>query len=140
MGRFLSVLQTEDTGQETSDGRRIWRVLSPFIYQSDVLGKTITVEKDFLTDFESSPRLPFIYFLTGDVTFSGAVVHDWLFHHHEVCDEETANKVLFEAMQSEGVSWWRRKLIYAGVQIGGKAPWEEDGSGNGHTVVNGRIV
>jgi len=68
------------------------------------------------------------------------VLHDWLFHHHEVCDEATANKVLMEAMMVEGIPACRRAGIYAGVALGGKSSWEEDGKGNGHTIVDGRIV
>lgn len=140
MGKFVTPLDVENIDDLTNEGRGIWKVMLPFIFQSDVLKTTISVERGFLTDFASVPRAPFIYWLVGDTSHKAAVIHDWLFHNHNVCDESTANRVLLEAMETEGIPWWRRKLIYWGVQIGGESPWEEDGKGNGHTVVDGRIV
>ena len=93
-----------------------------------------------MTDYASVPRLPFIYCLFGDSSHSSAVIHDWLYHHHEVCDEQTANKVLLEACKAEGIPAWRRLGIYLGVKLGGESSWEEDGRGNGHQLVGGVIV
>lgn len=140
MGRYLSPLRDECVDDTANDGRGIWRILEPFVFQSDVLGRTITVEKDFLTDYASVPRWPFIYWMFGDTSHKAAVLHDWLFHHHEFCDEQTANKVLLEAMEASGIPWWRRKGIYYGVVIGGRSSWEEDGRSDGHSIVDGKIV
>ncbi len=140
MSAFLSDLETECVDDLANSGRGVWRVLVPFIYQSDILGKTIAVEPGFLTDYASVPRVPLAYLLCGDTSHKAAVIHDWLFHHHEVCDEQTANKVLLEAMEVEGIPAWRRWMIYAGVYIGGASPWAEDGKGNGHSIVDGQIV
>jgi hypothetical protein len=140
MAQFLTNLVTECIDDTAAGGRGFWKVLEPFTYQSDVLGKTITVEPGFITDYASVPRLPLTYFLFGDTTHKAAVIHDWLFHHHEVCDEDTANKVLLEAAKAEGIPNWRRIGIYLGVEIGGDTPWAEDGKGNGHTIVDGKIV
>lgn len=140
MSAFLSELNTVEVDDLAASGRGFWKLHEPFIYQSDLLGKTITVEKDFITDFASVPRLPIIYWLLGDMAHKAAVIHDWLFHHHEVCDEQTANLVLREAAQAEGVVHWRKMAIYLGVKWGGKSSWEEDARGDGHTIVDGRIV
>lgn len=140
MSQFLSKLNTECIDDTAAGGRGFWKITEPFVYQSDVLGKTITVEPDFITDYASVPRLPLIYWLFGDTSHEAAVLHDWLFHHHEVCDEQTANLVLREASQVEGIPHWRLMGIYLGVKFGGESSWEADGRGNGHTVVDGRII
>lgn len=140
MSAFLTELETENVDDLDAEGRGFWRIIAPFEYQSDLLGRTITVEVGFLTDYASVPRLPVTYMLFGDTSHKSAVIHDWLYHHHEVCDEQTANKVLFEAMTVEGIPAWRRWGIYLGVKIGGESGWVGDGKGNGHTIVNGQIV
>lgn len=140
MGKILDRLDVECIDDLECSGRGIWKVEKPFRFQSDILGMTITVEKGFMTDFCSVPRLPFTYWLLGDRAHQSGVIHDWLFHHHDVCDEQTANKVLFEAMVAENIPAWCRILIYLGVVVGGESSWEEDSCGNGHRVIDGRIV
>ena len=139
MSKFLTPLITECLDDTLADGRGIWIIDEDFSYQSDLLGKTITVEKGFLTDFASVPRLPFAYWFFGDSSHKAAVIHDWLFHHHEVCDEQTANNVLREAMAVEGIPAWRAYGIYMGVKVGGQSSWEADAKGNGHSIVDGAI-
>ena len=136
----MTELVTECVDDTAASGRGFWRVKEPFVYQSDILKKRITVEPGFLTDYASVPRVPVAYLLFGDTSHRAAVIHDWLYHHHEVCDESTANSVLLEAMEVEGIPAWRRWGIYMGVKIGGSSSWQVDGLGNGHTIINGTIV
>lgn len=140
MSAFLTELEVICVDETANGGRGIWRVEKDFVYQSDILSKTITVEAGFLTDFASVPRVPFAYWLFGDTTHKPPVIHDWLFHHHEICDEHTANRVLLEAMEVANVPEWRRVAIYEGVEIGGESSWENDSHGNGHQEVDGQIV
>ena len=112
MSKFLSDLNVICVDDLACDGRGIWRVMQPFSYYSDLLGKIITVEPGFLTDYASVPRMPVAYLLFGDTSHRAAVIHDWLFHHHEICDEEIANQVLLEASKVEGIPKWRRFGIY----------------------------
>jgi len=140
MSAFLSKLEVENVSDLDAQGRGIWKITAPFIYQSDVLNATITVEQGFLTDYVSVPRIPFAYWLCGDTSHLPAVLHDWLFHHHEVCNEKTANAVLLEAMKVNGEPEWRCEMIWLGVAAGGQSSWEEDAAGNGHIIVNGQIV
>lgn len=137
---FLSALEVECVDDTASSGRGIWRLTAPLRYYSDVLGRQIEVEAGFLTDYASVPRIPFAYWLFGDTSHRAAAIHDWLFHHHEICDEATANTVLLEAMTVEGIPAWRRAGIYAGVVVGGRSAWLEDGRSTGHSIVAGRIV
>ena len=140
MSAFLTDLDARLVDDTAASGRGVWRILAPFKYKSDLLGHVITVEPGFLTDYASVPRVPVAYLLFGDTTHAAAVIHDWLYHHHEVCDEATANLVLLEAAKVERIPHWRRLGIYLGVKFGGKSSWEEDGRGNGHQLVDGVIV
>jgi len=139
-GIFLSDLHVACVNDLDASGRGIWRITEPFKYWSDILKRRIVVEPGFLTDYASVPRVPLAYLLFGDTCHRAAVIHDWLYHHHEVCDEQTANKVLLEACKAEGVPAWRRLGIYLGVKLGGTSSWEEDGRGDGHRLVNGQII
>jgi hypothetical protein len=140
MSKFLTDLETTCVNDLDASGRGIWRVNAPFVYQSDLLGKAITVEPGFLTDYASVPRVPVAYLLFGDTSHKAAVLHDWLYHHHEVCDEAMANQVLLEASAAEGITAWRRWGIYLGVKVGGQSSWEDDGRSDGHSLVDGQIV
>lgn len=137
---FLTALEVVCVDDTACSGRGIWRLISPLRYYSEVLGRAVEIEAGFLTDFASVPRVPVAYWLFGDTSHRAAVVHDWLFHHHEVCDEATANRVLLEAMTVERIPAWRRLGIYVGVAIGGASSWRADGNSNGHSIFDGRVV
>lgn len=138
--KFLSVLDASCIYPLANGGRGVWRIDKPLIFESKILNKRIEIEVGFLTDYASTPRLPFVYWLFGDTGKYESVVHDWLYHHHEVCDEATANLVLLEAAIAIGTPRWTRMGLYLGVEFGGKTSWEEDGRGDGHTFVDGRII
>jgi hypothetical protein len=93
---FLSALRVEQIEDTSHDGRGTWTLIDPLVYDSDVAGKVITVPTGFVTDFASVPRVPFAYWIAGDVAHPAAVVHDWLYSSHEV-DRPTADAVLEEA-------------------------------------------
>ena len=44
MSAFVTGLEVECIDDLANSGRGIWKVTAPFVYQSDVLGKTITIE------------------------------------------------------------------------------------------------
>lgn len=140
MSGFLTSLNTQRVSDNLCSGRGVDRITRPFAYESDLLGRIVIVEPGFLTDYASVPRVPLGYLLLGGRAAQPAVIHDWLYHHHEVCDEDTANRVLFEAMVADGTPGWVRALIYLGVKIGGASSWGADGAGNGHSIVDGCIV
>lgn len=119
MSAFLSGLKVELATDST------WRLTEPLIYQSDVLGKTITVPAGFVTDFASVPRLPVAYLLAGGEANEAAVIHDYLYHSHDV-PRADADAVLEEAMGVTGQPWWRRKLMWAGVRVFGGTPYAND--------------
>ncbi|MFH2076618.1 MAG: DUF1353 domain-containing protein, partial [Pseudomonadota bacterium] len=59
MSKFLTELDARLVKDD-----RIWKLDSPLIYESDLLG-LIEVPEGFETDLASVPRVPFVYMLWG---------------------------------------------------------------------------
>lgn len=126
MSPFLSGLDvTLVQDADEAHPRALWRLNAPLVYYSERLRREITVPKGFLTDFASVPRLPLVYLLAGGEADRAALVHDWLYHSHEV-SRANADAILDEAMAATGQPWWRRKLMWLGVRVGGSGPYDED--------------
>ena len=115
----MSSFKTELDAQ-LIDNDRIWIILSPLVYDSDLVGE-VTIPKNFQTDFASVPRLPVIYLLYGDRAHRESVVHDYLYRIDSlpVVSYNTANRVFLEAMKCRGKSRFVRWGMYAGVCLGG---------------------
>lgn len=97
-------------------------VLSPFSFWSQVLNARVCVEAGFQTDYASTPRLLWqVLPPTGRYT-KAAVIHDWLYTHQGVTRAE-ADAVFYEAMEHLGVHWLTRRVMWAGVRLGGWVPW-----------------
>jgi len=79
---------------------------------------TIIVPADFISDLDSIPRIPIAYVALKNRAPRAAVLHDHLYASRElprkVCDD-----IFLCAMTEEGLGWWSRNTIYAGVRIGG---------------------
>lgn len=107
---FLSKLDVEsfDNGK--------WILLEAFCVKIDE--EVICVPSGYETDFASIPRLPFVFLIFGNTATRSSVIHDWLYtlgtRPREWCDE-----VFREAMKLDGLSAWRRQLMYMGVRAGG---------------------
>lgn len=124
MSKFLCQLDMRlmwgPTGEplKNRDGRQLFQLLADFSYQSDVAKCTFTVPAGFVTDLASIPRIPFLYDALAEVTIEPPVIHDYLYSK-AIGTRAMADKVLLEAMEVTGVPWIKRKLIYAGVRVGG---------------------
>lgn len=115
--RFITKLTVELQG----DGR--WVLRRSLAYRSFLLG-LVTVPAGFDTDFASVPRVPVVFWLTGDTAKEAAVVHDWLYRTQKVT-RKMADQVLAEAATC-GIPpepHWRRLLLYAGVRAFGWWSW-----------------
>ncbi len=114
VSKFLSALRMEyvdgDTGQ--------WLLLEPLVYRSDIAKRDITVPAGFPTDLASTPRIPLLYELFGNVAHRAAVVHDYLYTSGRE-SRAMADAVMREACAATGVPWWRRWGMWAGVRLGG---------------------
>ena len=115
MSKFLTKLVTENL-HETDDQ---WQMLTEDLrYQSDKLNTVLVINKGFITDFASVPRLPIIFALFGDTSKEAATVHDYL-RRTLICSRETADAVFLEASKATRVPGWRRNLMWAAVRVFG---------------------
>lgn len=119
MSRFATCLEVSLIDENSNTGRGTWRVLVPLVYVSDLTNSTYTVPANFETDFATIPRLPLVFALFGDCAHRAAVLHDWLYTTKKV-SQSTADVLLLEAMESTGISTWRRYAIYYAVRLFGK--------------------
>lgn len=116
MSKFLTDLRVKSLND------REWLLLDDLVYASDVMGGLITVPTGFITDLASVPRLPLAYLLAGGKANRPAVVHDFLYVEL-IGTRAQADAVFLEAMEVDGQSWWRRRLMYTAVRLGGWAPY-----------------
>ena len=116
MAKFLTELVAKKID------RKFWELTAPLVYDSDLLGLTMTIDTGFKTDFASIPRAPLAYWLVGGMAEASATVHDKLYQI-QTCTRKEADDVMLEAMKAEGIERWRRNLIYAGVRAGGWYTW-----------------
>ena len=117
-----SKVQTHLDVREIDDSH--WTLLSEFVYDSKIAGARIVVQAGFVTDFASVPRVPLAFWLVGDTAHMAAVVHDFLYQSG-IFPRLIADKVLYEAMLVTNVVWWKARLIYLGVRVGGSVPWDK---------------
>lgn len=120
---FLTKLNAVRIG--TYQGRGLWQLYTPLVYASALLRRTVSVPKDFITDFASVPRIPGIWWIAGGMADEAAVIHDWMYNR-KVGTRKIADKVFLEAMKASGVSFWRRYTMYAAVRALG---WRYYGKG-----------
>lgn len=110
----LETITRDDTLEE---------LLAPLVYRSAILKRDVIVPVGFSTDLASVPRVPLAYMLAGGTAKKAAVVHDYLYTER-LCSRAEADAVLEEAMTASGQPWWRIKLMWAGVRLGGGSHWE----------------
>lgn len=115
------------------DGKR-WKVLESFTYRlcepSGV--QFVRIERGFITDFASMP-LNVIFRSPGGKWDKPSVIHDCMYKTAYVSVEGQdeprpitrgeADDIFLEAMEVAGVDWLRRRIIYAGVRVGGWRAW-----------------
>ena len=120
MSQFLTTLVARHaTPQESNTRFGVWYLEKELRYRSDILGRVVVVPVGFVTDFASVPRyLPFAYALFGSTANASAVIHDYLVRRSALSWKEAA-EVFLEAMETEGIVWWKRKLMYWGVRLAG---------------------
>lgn len=82
---------------------------------------TIIVPTGFRTDFASTPRLPVVYLVAGNVATKAAVIHNYLYSgkSRPRVSRELADCIFREASEVIGVSRFRRWMMWAGVRMGG---------------------
>lgn len=112
---------TELHAQEGKSGE--WKLDRDLIYQANG-GEIITVPAGFETDLASIPRAFQILIPVNGKHRKPAVIHDYLYANR-IGKRGRADSVFLEAMKSVGVSWWKRRLMYAAVRVGGRFFWKD---------------
>lgn len=125
MSKFLSRLYLVDA-DDTDTGR--WFLYAPLVFDSTVAGRIITVPAGFPTDLASTPRIPIIYEMLGNIGRRAAVVHDYLYTSGRE-SRAIADAVLREACTVNGVPGWKSWLMWVGVRIGGGSHYTETPAG-----------
>lgn len=112
-------LNTLDTRLIDDSGSGKWLLLSPFVYDSKLIGRVV-VPKGYITDFASVPRIAVAYWLAGNTCRRAATVHDWL------CDggppkvsRSMADAVFNEIAIVYGIPWWRRIPMWTAIRLYG---------------------
>lgn len=111
---FLLPLRTEILDDEYDI------LVERFLYYSAHLGRAVEVEKGFITNYSSVPRMPVAYWLFGGVGKKPAVIHDWLYTRCDVSRKD-ADEVFAEACKVAGISAWRRGPMWLMVRLFGGA-------------------
>ena len=103
------------------DGKH-WKTEADFEVNIDGFRiKYILIEPDFVFDFASTPRFLWSIFppATGKYTIP-ATVHDYLYKTKRLARKE-ADDIFLYLMEQEGVTLWKRYVLYLGVRLfGGK--------------------
>jgi hypothetical protein len=81
MSRFLSTCDVRYL-PEWEGGRQLRMLLAPLVYESDVLGATVTVPAGLVFDGQSIPRT--LAGLSGPECTEAGGVHDWLYLGHHL--------------------------------------------------------
>lgn len=120
--KMKSEFKTELEISVCPENEGIYILDAPLVYESELLGKTVTVPKDFYTDLASVPRVPIAYMFYGGRSHREAVIHDYLYRvdSDPVVTCMIANRVFLEAMIARGKS--KLKVAYPmflGVCAGG---------------------
>lgn len=120
---FLTPLKTE-YASESED-----RLLQDFVILHGQ--RKIVVPQGFVTDYDSVPRLPFMYWILGGKRHKAAVVHDYLYSAQcsamlALRGRAWADQVYRDILRAEGVGAVVAGIMYVGVRLGGsfayKAP------------------
>jgi hypothetical protein len=143
VSRFLDLLDIEAMRDSqgrpllTRQGRQLWRVLSRFRYQSDVVAAyrkqasvaepepslpgLIETEAGTVTDLCSQPQLTMS--LLGEICQDESVPHDEAYRTHCI-PRDVADHMLYEACILMGRPQWKADLIYEGVHLFGESHWD----------------
>ena len=95
---------------------------------TEYLGRTIKVPKFFQYDGASIP--PAAWQAIGTPYqprfMTAAVFHDWLYHTHQLGDQEPTDQLFHELLLQSGVNKVRAGLMLAAVRLAGGWYWKND--------------
>lgn len=99
-------------------GWRTWEVMEDLVYMSVIPGVgTLVVEKGYVTNFASSPRILWPLIPPDGSYTPASVVHDRLYSLRY--DRKIADAIFLEAMKASGTWMSVRYVMWAGVRLCG---------------------
>jgi hypothetical protein len=120
---FLTPFEAVLLDERTREGRRLWRLTRQMVYWSESLQILITVREGFITDLNSTPRLPFVYWMVGDVADEAACLHDFAYSV-KLFPRAKCDNLLKEAALATDTPPWQAALLWAGVRVGGASHYK----------------
>ena len=120
MSSFTKVLNADYLGS----GR--WKITEPFEYFTEDGVDVILVPIGFVSDGASIPRIFWTIIgspWTGKYA-KAAVVHDFLYDR-QLFTRKKSDRIFIEGMKILGVGWFKRKIMWFSVRVGGWGPWRK---------------
>lgn len=99
-----------------------WVVLRPYIFWSHRIQEPIVIPKWFITDLASIPKPCRWLISVNERHRLASLPHDLLYTTHWV-SRRKSDLILSDFCAVQGVSYWKRPLIYSAVRVGGWAAW-----------------
>lgn len=85
--------------------------------------RRFVVHEGFLTDLASIPRLFQSAVPKVGRHIQPAIAHDWLYQHGVAWTRTDADQMFLDGMETMGVAWMRRRVMYRAVRLGGGHLW-----------------
>ena len=103
-------------------GRSQWKLTHPFRYVNPPVD--LEVPTGFTTDGASIPKIayPLIGSPWGGRYAKAAVPHDYRYYTQTI-PRRKADKQFIDGMTILGVPWWKKRLMYRVVRLGGWICW-----------------
>lgn len=136
MSKFLDKLKLVQTGWR--QGRAVWTTLAPLPYRSDLLGKTIVIPEEFITDLASVPRAPIAWLIAGGKGSRSALLHDFAYQFGQWSletgeplhtDRRLADSVFRESLAADemgGAGPVAQRVMWLTVRLLAKFAWKGD--------------
>jgi hypothetical protein len=139
--KLVPVLLDNKHAPSIKGGRSLWGLHDPLVYSPGDRIQTITVRPGFVTDLASVPRWAWILVPPDGPWVKAAIIHNYLYAtggigrwkkgqvtitRPEPYTRLEADQIMREAMANRGIGWFKRKLIYLAVRIGGQSAWRRN--------------
>ena len=126
MSKFLTELEQRCC----QENENLWELLSPLVYQSDMLrdpassssmSGVVEIPKGFICDGSSTRHIPLVSFIWGSTAHREGFLHDYFFRTNSipVVSFAMANSLFLEAMDAREKSIWVKYPMWIGVWLGG---------------------